>query len=102
MTMGSQLRQYIHEHCGTIASFSDDLGYPRKTVSNWCCDRACIPIDKMAIIAEYLADEVGMPPHSIVLKLVMAHTDVQKVVKRWQRNKLKQEQQDAEVPRNRH
>jgi hypothetical protein len=84
---GQLLLSWIHEHCKTVRSFCDDIGFPESTVRNWYNNDVPIPIEKMAIIGEYFSEITGEPPHVFVMRLVMHNRHVVEVVKVWQKKK---------------
>lgn len=84
MSMGSILNQYIHEHHKSRRAFCSEIGFRESTVSNWCNDRATIPLSKIAIMAEYFYEMTGEPPNLFIFRLVMQEPTVRAVLSSFQ------------------
>ena len=84
MSMGSILNQYIHDHFKNRRAFCEDIGFRESTVSNWCNDRATIPLSKIAIMAEYFHDLTGEPPNLFIFRIVMQEPTIRAVLSSFQ------------------
>jgi len=90
MSMGSILNQYIHDNCKSRRAFCGDIGFRESTVSNWCNDRATIPLSKIAIMAEYFHDLTGEPPNLFIFRIVMHEPTVRAVLSSFQQKQRDQ------------
>ena len=86
MSMGSILNQYIHDHHKSRRAFCIEIGFRESTVSNWCNDRGTIPLQKIAIMAEYFHDLTGEPPNLFIFRIVMQEPTVRAVLSSFQHN----------------
>ena len=84
MSMGSILNQYIHDHFKNRRAFCEDIGFRESTVSNWCNDRATIPLSKIAIMAEYFHELTGEPPNLFIFRIVMQEPTIRAVLSSYQ------------------
>lgn len=80
MSMGSVLSEYIHLHCKSKRQFAADIGFNENTIYKWCNDDAPIPLDKIALLAEYFHDMTGEPPNLFIFRVVMQEPTVSAVL----------------------
>ena len=89
MSMGSMLSQYIKKTNQTKRKFAHDIGFGEATVYKWCNDDVPIPLDQIALLAEYFSDMLKQPPNVIIFKFVLEDTTVRAVLATYRRSQLK-------------
>lgn len=83
LSTGKLLLLWIQEYCGTVADFAQDIGIPATTIRHWINDRCSIRPVKLAIVAEYFADEMQRDPQEIYVQLILADQHIRQVTKHW-------------------
>jgi len=86
-TMGQVLRVYILEQFSSIQKFSEDSGFQLSSIYNWVNDRHPIPLHQIALLGEYFSEYRNEPPQFIIMRLVIYHPEVIKVIHHWQQQK---------------
>ena len=84
MTTGRLLLSWIKKYSGTVAEFSKDIGIPETTIRHWVSDRCSIRPIKLAVLAEYFAEEMNENPMDIYLQLVLSDKHIKQVIINWQ------------------
>jgi transcriptional regulator with XRE-family HTH domain len=90
MSMGSVLGEYIHKHCKSKRAFAADIGFNENTIYKWCNDDRPIPIDKIALLAEYFHDLSGEPPNLFIFRVVLQEPTVRAVMAAFQQKQRDQ------------
>mgnify|MGYP003125705803 FL=1 len=89
MSMGFTLSQYIHKTKQTKRKFAHDIGFGEATVYKWCNDDVPIPLDQIALLAEYFSDILKEPPNVIIFKFVLQDSTVRAVLASYRRSQQK-------------